>query len=369
MRILVVSPRFAGSGGGATVYYPLLARAMQARGHEIVVASDASKGAPDGVRVYRLFPAKDRDRNLLRDGLGLILQNIALLLVLPWIARRQRPDVVLLHTSLFRHPGVMPLVLALLRRLVPDAILIGDARDPNMPARRVPLLRRCDAVLACGQRVRGHLERSGLAPDLIHDVRVIQDAIVPTAERAERRRALVPGDAPYVLFAGLLIERKGVGVLIEAFVRHMRIRHPGLRLVLAGPNKLRDPALLALLESEGVVRLGALPHGDVLALIQDAALCVNLSPIEGLPRFSLESMTLGRPCLLPPNIPEFDASAPECVVVAPDDPTAVARQALALMEAGRPCAYPIGDHLPDHVAACYEAVFWGLRPRRSASST
>lgn len=353
MRILIASPRFAGSGGGATVYYPLLASALLDRGHEVHVVSDASEGNTRQTRLHRVIPAKDRPRSRWRDPLVYLIQNLSMLIALPWIARKTRPDVVLVHTSLFRHPGLMPLTMRLLKLAAGGSVLVADVRDPNLPARRVGVFRQFDAVLTCGRRIKERLISLGVSETMLHDVRVIQRPL----DKAQIAKQPVSVQEPYIFYAGLLSERKSVDILLEAFVDYVRPVRPEMSLVLAGQNKFAGEAFSALLAAEGVFYLGPKTHQEVLALILRSSLCVNLSPIEGLPRFCLESMMLDRPCLLPPNIPEFEELPGSLVARPPLEPSAVATQMLALVDSADTHAYPIDEHLPEAVVLSYETIF------------
>jgi len=116
-------------------------------------------------------------------------------------------------------------------------------------------------------------------------------------ERFRPRRCRDAGDV-IVLFAGRLLEDKGVGEFVEA-ARDLQRRVRGVQFWVAGDPDLGNPACiprdtLASWEKEGSVRL--LGHcSQMEQLLREVDIAVLPSYHEGFPRFLLEAAATGLP--------------------------------------------------------------------------
>jgi glycosyltransferase involved in cell wall biosynthesis len=140
---------------------------------------------------------------------------------------------------------------------------------------------------------------------------------------------------PVVLFAGSLIERKGVRTLIEA-MGAVRRRHPGYRLVIIGDGPQRGE-LESLAErsglSGGIRFTGSLAPAEVARWMRRSELFVLPSLEEGQGVVLLEALASGTPCVAgnAGGIPEV--LSPEWgVLAAPGDSQALAQAVLGMLE-------------------------------------
>lgn len=125
--------------------------------------------------------------------------------------------------------------------------------------------------------------------------------ILPSGVSAELLDRARPGHAdgePFTyLFAGRLVEAKGVRELLDAFARVAASR-PGVRLLVAGAGpeegRLRERAVAAGLDDR-VRFLGAVPHERALDAISSADAFVLPSHGEGSPLSVTEALALGTP--------------------------------------------------------------------------
>lgn len=177
-------------------------------------------------------------------------------------------------------------------------------------------IRRADALIAVSAGLKEGLVALGAAPDKVTVLRNGVDLRVfrPAADRMAARAALGFGPGPVLLSVGLLIERKGHHLTIEA-LRDL----PGHTLVIAGEGPER-PALLALAERLGVaerVRLpGAQPHARLPEFYAAADAMVLASSREGWANVLLESMACGTPVVTTPAWGAHEAvAAPEAGLV------------------------------------------------------
>ena len=99
----------------------------------------------------------------------------------------------------------------------------------------------------------------------------------------------LPAKERVVVFAGIVGERKGADVLLEAW-RLVQSRHPGWLLVLAGPV---EPEIAALPVPPATVLPGQLQRAEVQEWQARAAVAVLPSRDEALPMFLLEAMARG----------------------------------------------------------------------------
>ena len=109
---------------------------------------------------------------------------------------------------------------------------------------------------------------------------------------------------PYLLFVGQLLERKSILEVIDAFDVFTK-DHPNFRLVLVGRNMLGDLIQEKLSKNNNILHIGPVEREKVVALMQNAEMILQPSRVEGIPRVSLEALSLGKKVLLPPCVPEF----------------------------------------------------------------
>jgi glycosyltransferase involved in cell wall biosynthesis len=126
---------------------------------------------------------------------------------------------------------------------------------------------------------------------------VLSGLDAPTPGDAQRGRALA-GATHYVLAIGTVEPRKGFPALVGAFDR-LSPDHPGVDLVLAGPDGWGSDALNAALANakhpDRVHRLGRVADQDRADLLAGAAVLAVPSVYEGFGYPPLEAMAAGTP--------------------------------------------------------------------------
>ncbi len=173
---------------------------------------------------------------------------------------------------------------------------------PRIPAARALarwVCARSDAVLAAASNVRECFDRVLGAPSHARVVPAGVDTAhfrTPASPRAED-----PFPDGFVLFAGRLVEQKGLDVLLSALPR-VRERHPGLGLVALGDGPLAGElrSLARGLELEAWVRFaGSVDRARVAAYLQACrAACVpsivdRHGQAEAMPAVLLEALAAG----------------------------------------------------------------------------
>jgi glycosyltransferase involved in cell wall biosynthesis len=134
-----------------------------------------------------------------------------------------------------------------------DSTLLDETPGPRQWARRLALrwvYRHVDRALYVGQNSRAYFEAHGLSDDQLtwvpHAVENARFADAPDAEAKARRwreKIGIPEEAPVVLFAGKLGEKKAPDVLLDAFLQ-LEKQEAHLAVVGSGPMEeaLRDEA-------------------------------------------------------------------------------------------------------------------------------
>ncbi len=192
------------------------------------------------------------------------------------------------------------------------------------------IYRHADSVIAYGEHVRRYVAAiRGRDDDVVIAPQSVEPELfgrtVDAGEIAAFRARYGLGDGPLVLFAGRLVQSKGVGVLAQAWPQVSG----AATLVVAGDGPLR-PELDGL---PGVRALGALPRDELV--VADATAVTVLVPSIATPRFlepwglvCNEAMHQGTPVIATTAV---GAAAGGLVrdgetglVIAPADPNALA---------------------------------------------
>jgi glycosyltransferase involved in cell wall biosynthesis len=362
MRILLVTPLFFPSLSGAAVYFDTLSQAIVRRepAARVAILTRAVAGAPrlerrGAVRVLRLLPAASATGTRPGGRVAAVLTAAVILLV----SLALRSDVVHYHTLASYRA---------LHRLAPlfRAPLVGDMRD--LAARHegaaLAYYEHCSRLICAAENIRDFLLDGGFpAQRVVHiPIPFVPLAAAPPAQvAAAQARYGLARVTPYLLFAGAIIPGKGIGELLAA-MELVWARRPDLHLALAGPLTPEGDALYpggfrARVARDGRLHyLGAVPHTDLMLLLQGAEMFVLPSRTEGLPRAGLEAIALGRKAILPPGIPEFVRACPEAVL---DEvtPKAIAAKIEHTWQAGVPPAYSLDPHDASRAAAATLAVY------------
>jgi len=205
--------------------------------------------------------------------------------------------------------------------VLPEEYRLKERWRRRLLARRAA--RRADRVVTISRRIERELrtlygvpqDRLGVLPLAVDDTLFRRDAEAP--EGVER---------PYLLVVGSQLERRRPEVVLEAFARLRRDR-PELRLVLAGPNRLRRPERLearirALGLEDAVDALGFVGDRELIRLMSHAELLFYVSTYEGYGLPPLEALAVGTPAVTSPGLaldelwPEYPYRAADITVSA-----------------------------------------------------
>ncbi len=296
--------------GGQNVHVDALARTLAGRGVEVEVFTRRDDpGLPERVRVQPGVTVVHVDAGpaepVPKDELLPFMEDFALRLADEW--RRHRPDLVHTHFwmsglagTVAAKPLKIPVVhtfhaLGVVKRREQGA---ADSSPPERLGIEQQLVRAVDRVISTCSDEAFELMRFGLPANRISVVPCGVDLeLFTTTGPAEER----PADGHRVVVVTRLVERKGVGNVVEALAQL-----PGVELVVAGgPDRGRldaDPEAVRLRGlasacgvADRVALRGRLAHEDVPPLLRSAdvaAVCPWYEPFGMVP---LEAMACGLP--------------------------------------------------------------------------
>ena len=220
---------------------------------------------------------------------------------------RRLPDLDVFFAPAYSLPGGLrcPSLVAihdLSFEVLPEEFRWKERWRRRWLARRAA--RKASRVLTISPIVAGQLrrlygvekERIGLLP-----LAVDLDVFRPAPESSEH-----PVSGPYVVFAGSVFPRRRLDVVLEAFALLVRSR-PGLRMVLAGANRLARPEDLGdwihhLGLEDRVEELGYVDDARLVQLLRNAELSFYLSTYEGYGLPPLESLAVGTVAVTSPGL-------------------------------------------------------------------
>jgi len=322
--------------GGAERVMLQLAASFSARGHDVDLVLAIPGGpldaqVPPGPRVVSL------------DAARTVLALPALVRYL----RRERPVALL---STLEHANVLavgagaiartgvPIVLREANVLLPRAAL--DRRERLLRGLMRRAYRAADRIVAVSHGVASSLtEELGLDA---RRVRTIYNPIVTAALFEKAAAALedpwfAPGAPPVVLGVGRLAQQKDFATLIRAFAQLRAGREARLVILGEGPERRPLEALTRQLGVDADVKLPGYDHNPFRYMSRASVFALS-STHEGLPGALIQAMACGCRVIStdgPGGAREVLGNGAAGPLVAPRDPTALARGIASLLDEAR----------------------------------
>jgi glycosyltransferase involved in cell wall biosynthesis len=393
-KILVLTttfPRWAGDAVPARFVFDLCRHLADEFAITVVAPHDPGAALAEelaGLRVWRFPYFVPEKREFLANGVGL-LPNLRS----SWLGKLQAQALVVAQQRFLRRILACERFAAIHSHwLAPSALnaaLAGADAPPRIVTihssdlhllRQLPggraivrfILRRTERVFAVSSHLRQMLtDLAGFDPgaqtlpmgvDLADFSAARRDA--PPPELAGKRG---------VLYAGKLIEVKGVEYLLRAFALVKR-EVPELTLALVGDGDRRprlEAEAAALGLGDSALFLGARPHEQMNAFYQWAELVAVPSIVtergetEGTPVVMLEALAAGRPVLGTKigSLDELIVAGENGYLVPPQDPAALAEAMLAILRRppdsalGAAAAASVRRYSWPNIAAAYAACY------------
>jgi glycosyltransferase involved in cell wall biosynthesis len=315
--------------GGMQVHTDRLTIAVDARGVDQVVVTAYRPAAP------RVEHPSARSR-VIRVGAPIRrFRQLFGIAAVPEIARIGRVDLV--HVHLGEDLAIVPLarwaanrsgapLVATVHCHLEHTLVVHDLRSAVLRRFAAPmqarLLRDADAVMVLSDQLAERLISSGIASSRVRSVPVGIDL----PERPRERPASMDGRR-WIVFAGRLVREKGVHDLIASFALASA---PDAALLVVGDGPERATLEAAVRErglDHAVHFQGAVPHVEVAAYLQHAAVVAIPSWFEERGRIVLEAMAVGAPVVATRvgGIPASVRDGVNGLLVAPRSPAELAR--------------------------------------------
>lgn len=383
MKILVALTYYRPHISGLTIYVERAARALAARGHEVLVlTSRYDRRLPleevrDGVRIRRV-PV------LMRVSKGVIMPTIGW-----WATRLARwADVLWLHLPQFDAAGI-----ALRGRLFHKPVVLTYHCDVTLPPgwlnrvanQAVHLMDHLAARLAdvIVSYTEDYARHSPYLSRYLAKVRVIPPPVeipVPDPERVAAFRARWGLEGHVVIgMAARLAAEKGVEYLLEA-LPHILAVYPNARVLFAGPyrNVLGEEAyarrLAPLFERyrDHWTFVGVLEPEEMAAFYAscDVVVLPSWNATESFGLVQVEAMLCGTPVVASdlPGVRVPTQTTGMGLTFPPRDSRALAQAILRVLAERpafcRPREWVAQHYNTERTAAAYEALFEELRASR-----
>jgi glycosyltransferase involved in cell wall biosynthesis len=223
--------------------------------------------------------------------------------------RNMGPDVVLIPTARWLDFGAMPTVV-MVRNMEPLVAPIDGNRPSdmirNLGRRRAArtACRQATRVIGVSEYVRHFLVSEWGVSD--KKVGVVYHGVTPVTPNVEERPLALSHDPaePFIFTAGSVRPARGLEDIVVA-LRHLRDRHMGCRLVVAGEPSASTMSyqrkIRALAAELGVVDLltwtGQLRSSEMAWCFRRCSLFVTTSRMEACPNTLLEAMSFGCVCV------------------------------------------------------------------------
>jgi glycosyltransferase involved in cell wall biosynthesis len=338
-------PRWEGDYHGTFIWEAC--RALSALGVRVLVVAPHAAGAKTheewtGVEIFRPRYLRPERWEVLLDtpgGLPVVWEagGVGRLSVLPLLAAQTLAVARIARTCDLIHANwTFSAFAAFLGAPVHRCPIVCTVQGSDIyRAARIPVagffsrraLRGARRVIALSGSLAESAAMQGVDPGRI--------AVIPNGVDAERFHPNGIPREPVVLFAGSLIERKGLHILLEAMAR-VRRRHPAHRLVVIGDGPRRaelETQARALGIGEAVFFTGSLSPEEVARWMRRAELFVLPSFEEGQGVALLEALASGTPGIAgrAGGIP--DVLSPRWgELVEPGNPEALADSILGLLD-------------------------------------
>lgn len=180
-------------------------------------------------------------------------------------------------------------------------------------------------IIATTEELREYLLRKYNRAAIVIPNFVDTDVFSPSSEKNN-----------YILYAGRLIQSKGVNYLLEAFLE-INKHFPDFKLKIAGGNEIEVKSYKEEVKDlgiKGVEFLGSVEH-DEIARLMKSAMAVVLPTVtrEGQPKVLLEAMACGTVCIATdvPGSRDLITDDVDGLLVPPEDPDSLAKAIMSVI--------------------------------------
>ena len=284
-RILLFTPKYPPSRGGAATFYSNIAKTRDNEIEFFVVTESCEDRSlieyRDGSPIYSVLPRIEHLHRYLRVPLEILV----LILVSSYLILFKKANIIHPHASSFSVVGLS--IVAVVSRTP----IINDCRDEGFRPWIVKL-GPTPFWFSCASNIDDILIQNGIPSDRIIRLPVVNPDYVKI-----HRNTDAPDEISDLLYIGTLRKAKGIFLLLDAFeIIHERGVEMNLTLIGDGPDvsefetQYRNRKL-----EEHITLTGSLSHDETLRRLAESDVLVLPSESEGVPRVVLEGQDVGTP--------------------------------------------------------------------------
>lgn len=145
----------------------------------------------------------------------------------------------------------------------------------------------------------------------------------------------------YILFVGSIVNRKSIIEIVKAFML-IKNKIPNYKLIIIGRNIIGKSFLDLINKEKNILYIGEKPREITLDFIECSELVLQPSRIEGIPRVSIETLSLQKKILLPSCVPEFNEM--DFFLTNEITPKSIAKKILELISSNKIPYYDCNKH-------------------------
>lgn len=307
----MICPVYSPHAGGGGQYFPLLAAQLTKIAFgKIFVLTEHHPNKPAienqaRITIFRILPMRDTKESKTKNYsyFSFLWTYIIFYVFVPWFVLFKNVS----HVHFTRYYRRVFYLLLFLLKHVFFTKNIMDVRATIEQGKKWRHVFGINCILVNSLAVQSQVNNHAYNKKIVHLVPnpFIKPKKILRAKALSMIKKVSPNvKKPFLLFVGQLLKRKSVYEVLDGFNK-ISSTHKKYSLVLIGRNMEGIKILKKIKKQSKVFLTGALPRSKTLAFIQEAAVVLQPSKIEGIPRVSLEAFAFRKKILLPPCVPEF----------------------------------------------------------------
>ena len=313
-NILVLCPVYKPHSGGGAQYFPILISSILKFDYlkKLFLIteyhSDCKLITVDNkLIILRILPQRDtvKNKNFITHYIFYFLSYLIIFIFIPFIVLFYKIHIIHFTRYLTAH---FAFLLKILKKIFSVKIIldlrtvVGNKKE----SQHLKKFKFVDKILSNSLSVKYQI-------DQINDLKEINHFLInPIIFRKQKGRNDIVKSRQnndlikqkYLLFVGLINDRKSIIECVEAFNKIDKLI-PEYKFVIIGRNNMGQKFLNLIKNNKSINYLGEEEHETVLDYIECSELILQPSKFEGIPRVSLESLNFNKKILLPSCVPEF----------------------------------------------------------------
>ncbi len=318
IRLCIVSPLFHPDLGGVGRQAVQLTHRLKEKGIDLFVLARKMKGVPvsnfpEGINVIYIPALRPGVHNLEEKTFMNFLTSFTFSILLLWnfYKRRHEYDLVHFHGASLPLIICLPLLKLLKKKVIAKVLASGLGTEAGSLKGRylilgsimAYILKNADSFIAISQEIADGLKNEEVSTEKIRKITNFVDTVEFQPVNREKRniikKALSINENIVINFTGRIVKRKGVDILINAFVKNKELLLPSIIIIVGtGPDGDKIRNMVSKLGIKNNVRfLGHNTENEVIRYYHASDIFVLPSYAEGMPNSLLEAMACGLPVI------------------------------------------------------------------------